>query len=82
MTNLKVPAKYAGIDNRDVKLGRHVIFGHACMVHPCVTAGEGVAVGALSVLENGLGAGGMYIGRSAKRKNARSREFWDFSADR
>lgn len=73
MTNPMVPETYTGVVRAPIALGRHVIVGSGSVVLPGATLGEGVAVGALSLVKNDLEAWGIYGGCPAKRIRDRSR---------
>ncbi|MEX8500199.1 acyltransferase, partial [Leptothrix ochracea] len=50
MTNPMVPTDYTGVTHAPVTLGRHVIVGCGSVLLPGVTLHEGVAIGALSLV--------------------------------
>jgi len=62
LTNPTVPAAYTGVKRAPISLGRHVIIGSGSIVLPGCDLGEGVAVGALSLVNKNLGAWGIYSG--------------------
>lgn len=74
MTNPTVPAAYTGVRHADVTLGRHVIVGAGSVVLPGVTLEEGVAVGALSLVQADCAAFGIYAGTPARRIKERRRD--------
>ena len=86
MTNPTVPSEYTGVINADVYLGRHVIVGSGSVVLPGVTLEEGVAVGALSLINRNCEAFGIYAGNPARRIKERKRDLLlleeQFLADR
>jgi len=73
MTNPTVPARFTGVIHADVTLEKHVIIGTGSVILPGVTLHEGVAIGALSLVNNNCEAFGIYAGTPAKlignRKN-------------
>jgi len=73
MTNPTVPSKYTGIKGGTVTLKRHSLVGANSIILPEVTVGEGVAVGALSMVNKNLDDWGIYAGTPAKRIKDRSR---------
>ena len=77
MTNPTVPSEYTGVINADVYLGRHVIVGSGSVVLPGVTLEEGVAVGALSLVNRNCEAFGIYAGNPARRIKERKRDLLD-----
>ncbi|MGZ8261984.1 MAG: acyltransferase [Methylotenera sp.] len=74
MTNPTVPAKYTDIKAGPVTLKRHSLVGANSVILPEVTLGEGVAVGALSMVTKSLDDWGIYTGIPAKRIKDRSRK--------
>lgn len=77
MTNPTVPTRYTGAKGGAVSLGRHVIIGAGCVVLPALTVGEGVAVGALSLVAGSLDEWGIYSGIPARHIKERSRQLLD-----
>jgi galactoside O-acetyltransferase len=73
MTNPTVPSKYTGIKGGTVTLKRHSLVGANSIILPEVTVGEGVAVGALSMVNKSLDDWGIYAGTPTKRIKDRSR---------
>lgn len=74
MTNPTVPEKYTGVTRGAVTVSRHVVVGAGCVILPAVTLGEGVAVGALSLVSNSLDEWGIYAGVPARRVKERHRD--------
>lgn len=74
MTNPTVPAEYTGVTSADVLLGRHVIVGSGCVILPGVTLGEGVALGALSLVNADCEPFKIYAGIPARLRGERSRD--------
>ncbi len=74
MTNPTVPAKYTGVKGGSVVLKRHSIVGASSVILPKVVLGEGVAVGAHSLVSKSLDGWGIYSGIPAKRIKDRSRK--------
>lgn len=77
MTNPTVPAKYTKATGGTIKLGRHALVGAGSILLPNVGLGEGVAVGALSLVTKNLDAWGIYAGVPAKRIKERKRDLLD-----
>jgi len=73
LTNPTVPERYSGVSHQDVFLGRHVIVGVGSVVLPGVRIEEGVAVGALSLVNKDCSAFGIYYGNPVRRIAERSR---------
>jgi dTDP-4-amino-4,6-dideoxy-D-glucose acyltransferase len=80
LTNPTVPAPYTGVNIAPVHLKRHVIVGSHSVILPGVTLGEGVAVGALSLVDRSLEPWGIYAGIPAKLIRPRSKELLSLEA--
>ena len=74
ITNPTVPAEYTGVTHDDVFLGRHVIVGSGSVILPGMTMEDGVAVGALSLVNRNCETFGIYAGNPARRVNERKRD--------
>jgi acetyltransferase-like isoleucine patch superfamily enzyme len=74
MTNPMVPSEYTGVTHADVFLGKHVIVGSGSVILPGITLEEGVAVGALSLVQKKCEAFGIYAGNPARRIKDRKRD--------
>lgn len=73
LTNPMVLAEYTGVGIAPVSLRKHALIGAHSVILPGVCIGEGVAVGALSLVDRSLEAWGIYAGIPAKFVKARSR---------
>lgn len=74
MTNPMIPKEYTNVDHADVIIGRHVIIGSGSVVLPGVILGDGVAIGALSLVNKSCDSFGIYSGIPAKRVKDRKRD--------
>lgn len=74
LTNPTVPSEFTGVTHADVLLGKHVIVGSGSVILPGVTMEEGVAVGALSLIQKRCDAFGIYAGNPARRIKERKRD--------
>lgn len=74
LTNPTVPEEFTNCKSGPVHLGRHVIIGSGSVVLPDITIGDGVAVGALSLVTKSLQSWGIYAGTPAKRLKNRARD--------
>ncbi|MDQ4629260.1 acyltransferase [Janthinobacterium lividum] len=74
LTNPTVPEEFTNCKSGPVHLGRHVIVGSGSVLLPDITVGEGVAVGALSLVTKSLESWGIYAGTPAKRLKNRARD--------
>lgn len=77
MTNPTVPEEYKNVHNAPVHLGRHVIVGCGSVILPGITLEEGVAIGALSMVNKNCDAFGIYTGTPARRIKDRRRDVLD-----
>lgn len=74
MTNPTIPKEFTDVQNADVVIGRHVIIGSGSVVLPGVELEQGVAIGALSLVNRSCQAFGVYSGVPAKRIKERKRD--------
>jgi acetyltransferase-like isoleucine patch superfamily enzyme len=74
LTNPTVPSEYTGVTHADVYLGKHVIVGSGSVILPGVTLEDGVAVGALSLVNRNCEAFVIYAGNPARRVKERKRD--------
>lgn len=74
MTNPTVPSRFSGVTHADVTLGKHVIVGTGSVILPGVTLHEGVAIGALSLVNKNCEAFGIYAGTPARYIGDRKKE--------
>lgn len=74
MTNPMIPEKYTNVINKKVIIGDYVIVGSGSVILPGVTIDEGVACGALTLINKNLDPWGIYVGIPAKRLKDRSKE--------
>lgn len=81
MTNPMVLDDYKSVANENVSLGRHVIVGSGSIILPGVIAEEGVAVGALSLVNKKCEAFGVYAGNPAHRIKERKRNLLDLEKE-
>jgi galactoside O-acetyltransferase len=72
MTNPMIPERLKKTHKGRVSIGRHVIIGSGSIILPNVRIGEGVAVGALSLVNKDLAPWGIYAGIPAKLLRERS----------
>lgn len=74
MTGPTVPVAFTNVRHADVYMGKHVLVGSGSIVLPGVTLEEGVAVGALSLINRDCKAFGIYAGNPARRIKERKRD--------
>lgn len=80
MTNPTIPAEFTGVTLAPVRIGRHAILGSGSVVLPGADLGEGVALGALTLVTRPLAAWGIYAGVPARRLRDRQRNLLDLEA--
>jgi galactoside O-acetyltransferase len=73
MTNPTLPKHVTNVKIAKVVLENHVIVGSTSVVLPGCVLGEGVAVGALSLVTASLAPWGIYAGTPAKLIKPRSK---------
>ncbi len=73
MTNPMIPAQYTNVTHAPVDIGRHVVIGTGSVVLPGVVIEEGVAVGALTMVNRRCTAFGIYAGVPARQIAERRR---------
>ena len=73
MTNPMIPKVFKSVRSADVLLCKHVIVGSGTVILPGVTLNEGVAIGALSLVEQDCESFGVYAGIPAKFRKQRKR---------
>lgn len=73
MTNPMIPESFKKVLHDDVFLGTHVVIGSGSVVLPGVTIEEGVAIGALSLVQRDCKAFGIYAGIPVKLVKERKR---------
>lgn len=66
MTSPVVPTNYTNVSHGAVSLGKHVIVGCGSVIVGPVVLGEGVAVGALSLINRDCAPFGIYAGTPAR----------------
>ncbi len=73
MTNPTVPDEFTGVKHAPVTLGRHVIIGAGAVILHGAILEDGVAVGALSLINGRCREFGVYCGVPARRIAERNR---------
>lgn len=74
MTGPTLPAAFTNVRHADVFIGKHVVIGSGSVILPGVTLEDGVAVGALSLVNRNCEAFGIYAGNPARRVKERKRD--------
>lgn len=81
MTSPVIPETYTNVCHGDVILGKHVIIGCGSVVVGPVVLGEGVAVGALSLINRDCEEFGIYAGTPARLIKSRSKNLLQLERD-
>lgn len=74
MTNPTIPKEFTSVLHADVVIGRHVIIGSGSVVLPGVELEQGVAIGALTLVNRDCKEFGIYSGVPARRIKERKRD--------
>lgn len=74
MTNPTIPSEFTNVTHGEVIIKRHVIIGSGSVVLPRVVLQEGVAIGALSLVNKDCQAFTTYIGCPLKKIGNRSQK--------
>jgi galactoside O-acetyltransferase len=74
LTGPTVPCCYSNVSHQDVFIGRHVIIGSGSVILPGIKLEDGVAIGALSLVNRDCAEFGIYVGNPAKRVKERKRD--------
>lgn len=77
MTNPMVPEEFKNVHHADVTVGKHAIIGSGSIILPGIELGEGVAVGALSLINKDCEPFGIYAGNPAKKIKERKSDLRD-----
>lgn len=75
MTNPTLPSEYTNVTDAPVILEKHVIIGCASVILPGVTLSEGVAIGALSFVDQSCAPNMIYSGNPLKKIIPRSQRY-------
>lgn len=81
MTNPMVPEQYTNVTHGDIVLEKHVIIGSGSVVLPNVRLAEGVAIGALSLVNKSCDAFMIYAGNPVRRVSERKRDLLAMEVD-
>lgn len=80
LTNPMVPEDLRKVFHADVFLSKHVIIGSGSVILPGVELGEGVAIGALSLVKSRCEPFGIYAGVPARKIGDRDRRLQEVEA--
>ncbi|MGO2181148.1 MAG: acyltransferase [Pseudoalteromonas nigrifaciens] len=74
LTNPTINSQFTNVEHAPVTLDKHVIVGCGSVILPNVNIAEGVAIGALALVNRDLQAWGVYAGQPAKYIKPRSKD--------
>lgn len=77
LTNPTIPNEFTNVEHAPVTLNKHVIVGASSVILPNVNIGEGVALGAFSLVNCDLKPWGIYAGQPVKNIKPRSKALLD-----
>lgn len=78
MTNPMIPENFTNVSHAAVILQKHVIIGCGSIILPGVTLEEGVAIGAMSIVQNSCKSNFIYAGNPLKKIIPRSTKYKEF----
>ena len=81
MTNSVVPKEYKNVLEAKVEIKKYAIVGSGCTILPGVIIKEGVAVGAMSLINKDLDEWGIYAGIPCRRIKERSKKLLDIASN-
>lgn len=81
MTSPMTPSLYTNVQVADVKICKHSIIGCGSVILPGVMIGEGVAVGALSLVNRDCEPFGIYTGIPARRSKERKTDLLELERE-
>jgi galactoside O-acetyltransferase len=81
MTNPTIPDRFKRVDHRPVIIGRHAIIGCGSVLLPGVILGEGVAIGAISLVTASCAPFTVYAGSPARAIKPRLRNLLELEAE-
>lgn len=81
MTNPMVPEELTNVTHAPVYLGKHVIIGCSSVVLPGVTLEDGVAIGAMSLVQQDCKANTIYCGNPLKKLIPRSKKIYELEKE-
>lgn len=81
MTNPMIPTEYTNVQHGNVTLGKHVIIGSGTVILPNVEIEDGVAVGALSLVNQSCDSFYIYAGNPAKKIKKRKEKLLELEKE-
>ena len=77
MTNAVIPAEYKNVCEKKVSIKQFAIVGSGSTILPGVVINEGVAIGAMSLVNRDLESWGIYVGIPCRKLRNRSKKMLD-----
>lgn len=81
LTNPMIPDHYKCLEQKEVRIEKHVIIGTGSTVLPGVTIGEGAAVGAMSLVKTSIEGWNTYAGIPIKKIGARQKKILELELE-
>jgi dTDP-4-amino-4,6-dideoxy-D-glucose acyltransferase len=75
MTNPMIPDEYKRVTNGDIYIGKHTIIGSGSVILPNVNIGDGVSIGALTLISKNCEEYSIYSGIPANKIGKRLKKF-------
>lgn len=77
MTNPTVPEELTNVNHAPVRIGKHVVVGCSSVILPGVTIEDGVAIGAMTLVQKNCKSNHIYAGNPMKKLMPRFENFWE-----
>jgi galactoside O-acetyltransferase len=81
MTNPMIPDEYKKVTNGDVFIGKHSIIGSGSVILPNVVIGEGVSIGALTLINKNCDEFTIYAGSPSNKIGKRLKKFLKYEEE-
>jgi galactoside O-acetyltransferase len=81
MTNPMIPDEYKKVTNGDVFIGKHSIIGSGSVILPNVVIGEGVSIGALTLINKNCDEFTIYSGSPSNKIGKRLKKFLKYEEE-
>lgn len=81
LANASMPLKYRNVISKKTVIGKHVVIGTGCTVLPGSNIADGVAVGAMTLINKPITETGIYCGIPAKRIKERKNHYLDLEKE-
>jgi galactoside O-acetyltransferase len=81
MTNPMIPDQYKKVNNGDIFIGEHSIIGSGSVILPNVIIGNGVSIGALTMISKNCDEYSIYSGSPANKIGKRLKKFLKYEEE-